>query len=218
MASLMLINPTKKKSSGGRKKPRTAAQKAATKKLVALNRGKGRPARPSKKRAASTTVTVLRSNPIGLARVSKRRVARRRNNPLSLGGIGKGVVPLLSASAQGAAGAFAVTTALNYMPFLPAALNSGNGKYLARIAASVALGVLGGKVLPKGVAQNMAVGSITVAMHDLLLGIATQKFPTMRLGDVGDYDTGVSAYEPNMAAYADNGMSGMGDVYEQNEY
>jgi hypothetical protein len=206
MASLMLINPKKRS-----KKPRTAAQKAATRKLVALNRGKGKPSR-AKKRSTATTVTVRRSNPIGLARVHHKRRVARRHNPLSIKGVTGSVMPMAMASLQGAAGAIAVNTALNYMPFLPASLNSGNGKYLARVVAAVALGAVGSKVLPRGVAEKMAIGAMTVAMHDLMLGIAATAMPTARLGDVGDYDTGVSAYVP-MAAY-DQQMNGV-DVYAQ---
>lgn len=210
MASLMLINPRKR--GGGRKKARTPAQKAATRKLVAANR-----ARRGGKR---------RKNPVGLERVEnprKRTISRRsrsrsgvrRRNPapaLRMGG--KGMIDMGMASLQGAGGALFVNTALNYMPFLPPMLKSGNGKYLARAGLAVAVGVFGSKMLPGKIAVNAAQGALTVALHDLMLGIASQAMPTLQLGDVGDYDDGVSAYIDDQMSGYDDGY-GMGDVYSQ---
>jgi len=211
MSSLMLINPRKR--TGGRKKPRSAAQKAATKRMLAANRSRsGGSARPAKKRR--------KSNPVGLSRVTRARstIARsrkrsvRRRNPINLPGIGN-LGAMAMTSLQGAGGALLVNTALNYMPFLPVALSSGNGKYLARAGLAIAVGVFGGKVLPKRVAENMAVGAMTVALHDLLLGLASQAMPTMKLGDVGDYDDGVAAYLSGGVAGL-NDMSAIYDVYD----
>ena len=196
------------------RKHRTAAQKVATKKLVAHNR-----ARRSRPKRAGTSVAKRRSNPIGLKRVihgrrSVRHAAKRRRNPI--GGLmragASGVMGMSMQALQGASGALLVNTMLNYVPMLPVALKSGNGKYLARAGAAIAVGVFGSKVMPKAIAQNMAVGALTVALHDLLLGLAAQSMPSLKLGDVGDFDDGVSEYiaSPNMA-----GMSGY-DVYDTN--
>lgn len=216
MSPLMLINPRART-----KKRRTAAQKAATTRMVAANRAK---------RGGKKHVAKRRSNPIGLGRVAhharravsrvRHHVARRRNPIAGLRASAGGVAAMGMQAVQGASGALVINTALNYVPFLPVVLNSGNGKYLMRAAAAVALGVFGGKVLPKNVAHNMATGALTVALHDLLLGLAATAMPTARLGDVGDYDDGVSEY----VAPAQQ-IQGMGDadavrasghVYDQN--
>lgn len=209
MSSLMLINPRSRT-----KKTRSAAQKAATRRMVAANRSRtGAPAKRRVKRRKNPI-----ANPVGLARVrhSKRHsvarrshhVARRRRNPISMPSMRglKGVTEMAKVSLQGAGGALLVNTALNYIPGLPAMLKSGNGKYLARAGLAVAIGVFGGKIMPHKVATNMAVGAMTVALHDLLLGIASQAMPKLQLGDVGDYDSGVSAY------VSGDRMSGMGDM------
>lgn len=197
------------------RKTRTAAQKAATHRMVAANRSR----RATPKRAAKRRSNPI-ANPVGIRRVkrtSARRATRRtarRSNPSARGLMG--VVGGISMQAlQGAGGALAINTALNYMPFLPAALSSGNGKYLARAGLAVAVGVFGGKVLPGRLAHNMAVGAMTVALHDLLLGLASDAMPTMKLGDVGDYDTGVSAYVTGQQ-FAGIGNMGAGqyDVYD----
>ena len=67
--SLMLINPRKR---GGHRKPRSAAQKAATRRMLAARHG--RASNPAKRR------TKRRHNPIGLARVHHSRPARARHH------------------------------------------------------------------------------------------------------------------------------------------
>ena len=213
MSQLMLINPRKR--TGGRKKPRSAAQKAATKRMLAARRGSNPVRRTKRHKRRSNPVA---ANPIGLHRVKRRTKrhhvsARRRHNPLHMPSGAGGIGGMLMTSVHGAGGALLVNTALNYIP-MPALLKSGNGKYLARVGVAIALGVFGGKVLPKKIASNMAVGAMTVAFHDLLLGLASQAMPTARLGDIGDYDDGVAAYVSGqgMAGLAD--MSGMYDTYD----
>ena len=214
MAQLMLINPRKR--TGGRKKPRTAAQRAATKRMLAANRSKRgvAPKRATRKR---------RKNPIGLARVKravsrvsprKRRSARRRN-PIggSLRGAAGGIMGMSMQALQGAGGALLVNTALNYIPMLPTALTSGNGKYIARVGVAIAIGVFGKKIMPQRIATNMAVGAMTVALHDLLLGIAAGAMPKLQLGDVGDY-AGIGEYQPEAQQLQyQQSLSGV-DVYD----
>ena len=209
MPQLMLVNPRKRTRKGGR----TAAQKAATRKLVALNKSR----RSSPKRKA----TKRRKNPVGLSRVAravnpKRRVSRtRRRNPITLRGLPGKIADFAMPSLQGALGAVAVNTALNYVPMLPGFLATGNGKYLTRAGTAVLLGVFGRKLLGAKMANNLAVGAITVAAHDLFLGMASAQFPNARLGDVGDFDTGVNEYleypQQSMNEYVD----GVGGVYDQ---
>lgn len=190
MSQLMLINPRKRRS----RKARSPAQRAATKRMLAANRA--RRGGHAKRRTAKR-----RHNPVGLSRVAHHtRVTRhrhkrhRRHNPIGLPrGLG-GIGGMAMTSLKGAGGALLVNTALNYMPFMPDALKSGNGKYLARVGLALAIGTLGSKVMSKRLAEDMAVGAMTVALHDLLLGMASTAMPTLQLGDVGDYDSGVSAY------------------------
>lgn len=195
------------------RKHRSAAQRAATKKLIAFNKAKRRrnPISPSARRAKRRTknkrhhVAGYYPNPVGIKRVRRTRKghhvvrhrARRRHNPIAAGKLrftASSIMNLGVTSLQGAAGALLVNTALNYVPFLPNMLKAGNGKYLARAGAAVAVGVFGGRLIGNKMAANMAVGAMTVALHDLLLGLAAQAMPNVRLGDVGDYDLQVGAY------------------------
>ena len=203
MGQLMLVNP---KARGRKvKKTRSAAQKAATRKLVALNRAK----RGTAKRKRNP-VAALRS-----VAGKVRKYARRRRNPISTAAIRPTVSSIVNVgtqSFQGAGGALLVNTALNYIP-LPDQLKSGNGKYLARAAMAVAVGVFGSKVLPRNVAANMAVGAMTVAMHDMMLNVVSRAMPTLRLGDVGDYDDGVSEFVSGVDRNDTFGQQG--DIYDQ---
>lgn len=199
MSQLLLINP-KGRTKMATKKPRTAAQKAATRRMVAANRSRGSKksvavSSPSRRTSKAPSARLVRRRKANTVRGYFPNPAKRRRyarNPIGLSA--KGVSAMSMTALQGAGGALVVNTALNYVPYLPASLTSGNGKYLTRAAAAIALGTFGNKVLPRGVAQNMAVGALTVALHDLILGLAATAMPTMKLGDVGDYDTGVSEY------------------------
>lgn len=210
MSQLMLINPRKRVA--GRKKPRSAAQKAATKRMLSARRA-GSPKRHAKRRSNPVS-----ANPIGIHRVKRHKrhsvkARSRRRNPLHMPAGASGVASMLMSSVHGAGGALIVNTALNYIP-MPAMLKSGNGKYIARVGVALALGVFGGKVLPKKVAANMAVGAMTVAFHDLVLGLASQAMPSAKLGDIGDYDDGVAAYVSGQGVAGLADMSGMYDTYD----
>lgn len=113
MPKILLLNPSQRKGAKMAKHRRSAAQKRATAKLVALNRSRRRSANPARKRAArrvstrSVTVmanprrrrsaarrsmTVVYANP--RRRTYRRRRAnpvamyrRRRRNPINLGGV-----------------------------------------------------------------------------------------------------------------------------------
>lgn len=217
MSSLMLVNPAKRIKRS--KKARTPAQKAATRRMLAANRARRSPV-PSartKRRRAANVVQGYFPNPArkrSIARVS-RKVGRTRYKRNPIGGMallkGGNLMNIGVQSLQGAGGALLVNTALNYIPFLPPMLKSGNGKYMTRAAGAVLLGVFGGKILGNKIASNMAVGALTVAAHDMLLGLASTFAPTMLLGDVGDYDNGVSEYEGDSAI--GEFVSGYDDVY-----
>lgn len=214
MSQLLLINPIKKGKTI-MKKRRTAAQKAATKRMLAANRARRNPA----KRRTGTAVTVApkrrvsrKRNPVGLARIAKRRSIRRRNpiSAVSMSGI-KGMV---KEAAFGGAGALLVNTASNYLP-VPAALKMGMGKNAVRAAIAVALGLFGAKVLPRGIAQSMAVGALTVTAHDMMLAAATKAAPTLLLGDIAYYDPENNDNLDGMGAYVDSDMDGMGQYVNQ---
>jgi hypothetical protein len=172
--SLMLINPRKRRA-GGRKKPRSAAQKAATRRMLAARSGRAsNPAPRRSKRRAS----VRRRNPIGLARVSHKRRARRRN-PLNLGGgaIGSMVMNGL----KGAVGSVAVNAVTS---FLPAAVKTGKVLYVTRAGLAILIGTVGRKFLGAH-ARPMAEGALAVNFADLFNSFGATILPGSQLHGVG---------------------------------
>ena len=183
--TMMLINP--KRRSAGRKKTRSAAQKAATKRLVSFNKARKAP-------------SARRSNPI---RKTRRKTAvsapasrrRRRSNPISL----NKPLAMLMPALYGAGGALAVNAVMNYVP-LPAMLTTGRMRYITKIGLAVLIGTFGKKLLGAK-AQAMAEGAMIVTMTEAMkdiVGGATG----LQLGD----SDGISYISPaQLAAYTDDG-------------
>lgn len=204
MSQLLLINPRKRRGATHR----TAAQKAATKRMVAANRAR----RSGHKRsvvhhyAPNPAPARRRRARHSLAGVA-RTVRRYKRNPISSGG--SGIKHMMVTSLQGAAGGLVVNTAMNWLP-LPAAMKVGKMRFVAQGAVAVLLGVAGRKVLPRRVAENMAVGSLTITMHDALKEIVGSIVPGMRLGEVGYYSPGYPVDAPaQLGEYV--GDTGLGE-------
>lgn len=186
--TLMLINP-KRRSASGRKKPRSTAQKAATKRLVALNKSKRAPTR--------------RANPIRRRKTTHHAVAttarrrRRHHNPISM----HKPLAMLMPALYGAGGALVINAAMNYLP-LPAMLTTGRVRYATKFGLALLIGTFGKKVLGAK-AQAMAEGAMIVTMAEALkdiVGGATG----LQLGD----SDGISYISPaQLAAYTDGGSN-----------
>jgi hypothetical protein len=218
---LLLINPSarpsKRKGKAKMRKHRTAAQKRATAKLVALNRAKRRT--PKRRVARRAPVAAYAANPAPRKRARRRsvssvraRVRKYRRNP---SGRSMSVMPLLKDSAMGAVGAVAVTALYSFMP-VPATFATGNMAHVAKAAFAVLIGTLGRKVLPAGMASKMAAGSLTVTMYEALKDNIGASVPGMH--GIGYYPGGrvMSNYPASNAAPAPAALSeyinrGMGE-------
>lgn len=229
MQELLLINPSarpsKRKGKTKMRKHRTAAQKRATAKLVALNRAKRRPAKRRVARRAHAVTYAANPAPRRHRRrhaVSgvHHRIRKYRRNP---SGRSMAVMPLLKDSAMGAVGAVAVTALYSFMP-VPATFATGNMAHVAKAAFAVLIGTLGRKVLPGGMASKMAAGSLTVTMYEMLKDNIGASIPGLH--GLGYYPGGrvMSSYPAMQAApapaalseYINRGMGeyvhGMGEV------
>lgn len=205
--SLMLINPRKR----GTKKRRTAAQRAATARLVAHNRG--RSASPKRRRRASSK---RRTNPIGISRVhhvTRRHHRRaRRRNPISMSGGNIG--GMLMAGLKGAVGAVAVNAVTN---FLPAAVKTGKVLYVTRAAIAIVIGTVGHKVAGRH-ARAMAEGALAVNFTDLINSMAGAMIPGSQLHGVGGEYMGEFLSGAHMAQSLPNSgqaMHGMGEFLSE---
>lgn len=95
----------------------------------------------------------------------------RRRNPGLLGG-GGGIVGTLMSEAKsgfvGATGALGLDLLWGYgSSYLPSALNTGYVQYLSKALGAVLIGFIGGKVM-RGKGRDLAVGAMTVVIHDAL--------------------------------------------------
>lgn len=210
MPQVLLVNPSTRKGAKSarkgkkgaamataRKKPRTAAQKRATAKLVALNKArrsghsaKRRPARRSTRRVrrSNPVETVMtnpkrrkarRSNPRRSSRASASHAGRvlryRRRNPIG-GGIGEFFSGQLVPSAIGGGGALLLDVALAVLP-IPATMKVGAMAPIVRIAGAVGIGALAGMVTNRKTAQQIAAGALTVTMYQIARGFLARTLP-----------------------------------------
>lgn len=184
-----------------RKKPRTAAQKAATRKMIAANRKRRAPVRraparraaPKRRRrapaAASAAPRRRRAAPRRRAhRISSQRAAShagrvlryRRPNPID------GLVDNLTTSAVGVGGALLLDVALGLVP-LPAALTTGMMGPVVKVAGAVGLGMLGSKLLGRKRGNELAVGALTVNLYQIVRPLLAGKVPGLS-GYVDGYE------------------------------
>jgi len=222
MAEMLLINPKKRRKA--RRAGRSAAQRRATAKLVAMNRRRGRGRRrnpgvavpamnPMRRRVAR------RSNPI-------RAVRRRRSNPIGGGRFG---VNLIMRQVQDALvqGGGAVAMDLIYgqvQRFLPNMLQRTPGSIgLGDATKAVITVALGHFLSPltRGMSRRAATGALTVQAHGIIAGLLPS---TMTLGyaQPGRVAYGNARIGPNrgitagnMGAYTRPGATPLLNAYSQ---
>jgi hypothetical protein len=167
------------------KKRRTAAQKAATRKLIAFNRGSKRASKPKKHRRHHPVATTnphphkrrrTRSgNPIFM----KKRRHHRKGNPISVGGLWS----FVKQGSVGAIGALGIDFVMGMAP-LPDYLvqrkapdGSINYLYYATKTGAALLLAHFGKGVFGSAAETAAMGSMTVNLYDLFRSIMPAGIP-----------------------------------------
>lgn len=167
MDEVLLINPAPRK----RKARRTAAQRAATRKMIAANRARKNPARRRRKNPAAVAANPAprrrRRNPISLGRVR----SRRRRNPSMMSGGYMG--PLKDAMVQGAGAVAMDVVHAQLARFLPASFQPVPGSVGIGDAARAVLTLVIGRALrgpTRGLSMKAAAGSLTVQAHGLIKG------------------------------------------------
>lgn len=200
-SELVLVNPRKR----GRRKTRSAAQKRATRKLVASNKKRGRRRNPS---------------PPGTRR---KRSYRRKSNPRARIFSQRNIMEVSTAAAMGAAGAIGLDIALAYIP-LPAMLKTGITGKLTKAAGAIALGAaakMSGLAKDK-TARDMTVGALTVQFTGIGRDLLAQFAPGIALSAYmnEDYEAALgyagSGWNPANALNWANGMGAynVGEGYD----
>ncbi len=180
--------------------------------ILLLSNPRGRKKRKSSRRRSARRskrrYITARRNPRRRSHSRKRHYIRARSNPVaSL----SGVKPVVLGGLVGAGGAVANDLAFGYgSKYLPAMLQTGIPKVLAKVASGVLIGVVGGKVL-RGKGAALGVGAVTVALRD---GIVEQlkSMPATASLPLGEY------IEASQMGYVDSAQVLNGDSEFVGEY
>ena len=182
MAEMLLINP-RRRTRKARKAGRSAAQRAATRRLVAMNRSRRRARRRNPAPAAVVAMNPRRrrmsrrrSNPI--------RMIRRRRNPAMLGGFSfRSVIGAMQEALIQGGGAVAMDLLHGQINrFLPAMLQRTPGQVGLGDVVKASITVLVGTALrgpTRGLSMKAATGSLTVQAYDIVKNLLPS---TMQLG------------------------------------
>jgi hypothetical protein len=182
MAEMLLINPRRRRARKARKAGRSAAQRAATRRLVAMNRSRRR------SRRSNPAPAVVAMNP-RRRRMSRRRsnpvrMIRRRRNPAMLGGFSfRSVIGAMQEALIQGGGAVAMDLLHGQINrFLPAMLQRTPGQVGLGDVVKASITVLVGTALrgpTRGLSMKAATGSLTVQAYDIVKNLLPS---TMQLG------------------------------------
>lgn len=170
-----------------RKKPRSAAQKAATRKLVALNKGKTvstttrrKRRAPAKRKTVAAARRVVSRAVTTVRKKSRRSVARAGRGAGSIMGTINSIArPAISETV----GAVGLDVIMGYAsPRLPLALQSGAANTLVKASGAVLMGVIAAKLGKRGMGVDMARGALVVTLHNLVRTTIQQNAPSVPLG------------------------------------
>jgi len=175
---LMLLSANPKRRKSGKR--RSAAQRAATAKLVAMNKGR-------KSRRA-------RSRPATAAPRSARRVTRRSRRSAGMGFSRSGAVDMLKNGAISGAGAVAGDVLFGQLAkVLPdntiSKVNADGSvnflHYGAKAAMAVGIGIFGRRILPGALPAKIADGILTVSAYELVKSMLPASLAVAGVGRTG---------------------------------
>lgn len=168
MASLMLVNPKRRRKTKARRNVKSAV------------------ANPRRRRR---TRRKARRNPVAMANPRRRRTYRRRSrrNPkFSIRSIQRDAI---MPAAIGGVGALALDVAFAALP-IPANMKTGAIGAVAKIAGAIVLGKLAGQAMGAKTGEAVTVGAVTIQAYNLVKGFARQAMPTLPMGEYlsGEFD------------------------------
>lgn len=198
---------------------RTPAQKAATRKLVALNRRRARmksnPAKRRKRpvgtkqykqsqRTRRTTRGTLTRTPSARLRARRRknRVRGYYPNPRRRTNMVQNIINRqLQPAAIQAGGALGLDVIMGYFGnFIPAQFNQGMMRHVTKGVVALGMGFVVSNFVRNQTANEMSKGALTVVMHDAFKEALQQWMPAIPLGcdtaDMGYYNPS-PVYQPS---------------------
>ncbi len=176
-----------KKSTGARKKPRSAAQKAATAKMLAANKRAraakaGTAAKPAAKRPSY-------KKPAAAAKAPAKR--KYKKNPVSKQGfMDQALHDFAIPAGIGIGGALATDAVWGNLKFIPVEKRVGKLKYLGKSLIGVGASVGLGMMLPqyRKYTNQIGVGTLIVNGHAASSEFIQAKFPNLGLGGYDDFE------------------------------
>lgn len=148
-----------------------------------------------------------RSNPIRGRRRRSYSLRRYRRNPSERGGKGFfNVTRLLIPAATVGAAAVAVEIGMGYLP-LPLAMKTGPVRHVTKAALAIGAGLLVAKTLSRRWGEAVALGGVTIAVHDMIKEMIVARAPTIPFGAAPtDVELlGYGSTGPTVGEYVDMG-------------
>jgi len=179
---MALVNPRRRSGRRHGRSHRTAAQRAATKRMIAARWGSSRKrhtarrhnpvylSNPSpRRRRRSSAMRSITHHGHSVSRAAWRRSGYRRNparRGFDLMGMAKNT---LVPGAIGGVGAVGLDMILDRLP-LPATLTFGPMRPVVKFAGAIGLGILAGMITNRRIGEQVAIGAIAVSVYDLVKG------------------------------------------------
>lgn len=184
----------KAKSKTTKKKPRTAAQKAATARMLAARKAASKPAKkkPAKKKtkraapAAAAVASKKAKRKSAKPKTTKKVSTMKKRKPQRAKRMMAGVVDTLKGGAVGAGAGLGLDLAMGYAP-LPASLKTGAGGVAIRAVGSMLIGMGVEKMTKKHqLGRDAAVGALAITLRDAGRSVIVAKMPSLKLGELAD--------------------------------
>lgn len=195
------------------RKRRTAKQRAATRKLVAMNRRRRNPGprRVAKKTRQGTrpTMRTAMTNP-----KRRRHSVRRRRNPnggrLTMRNVmNRNLIPAF----QGASGGLLLDIAWGYIPPIGGIdLKTGQLRHVFKGLGAIGMGMVAQQFMRPATATQLTTGALTTVLHTAMRETVAQFMPNIPLGT---YMEGMGYYNAGQIASPQYGNNNMGE-YENN--
>jgi hypothetical protein len=177
---VLLINPSPRRRRRRTTTRRTAAQKAATRRMLAARWG--RKSNPVRRRRRSVA---RRRNPVARSMTTyrpRRRVARRRYSRNPIRGGMRGILNgLVIPAATAGAGALGLDIIWGYVP-IPVTLKTGPARHVVKGLGAIVMGMAVGALANRRLGNTMALGALTVTMHDAMRELVANTMPQVPLG------------------------------------
>jgi hypothetical protein len=197
MAEVLLVNPRRRrrKSASAKKRRRNPAKRRAIGYTVGTRRIRRRKLNPARRTRAKSY---------------RRRVMRRRSNPIGV----RGIVADLMPAVKGAVGAIATETAFRFLPTPgPLAMLKGGLAPVTKIGVAYGLSKVIQMFAGRSIARDMLSGALVVIAYDFVNQQVLSRIPMVSAG-AGEYMSGLGYHSAGAVMAATPQLAGTGEYME----